>query len=223
MSHKTVKKDGVTIPSVTTIINTLDKPGLCMWYGKFGTAECNRIKNEAATFGTNVHALIEAYLQASEGQVYITPEEGVSPEELACFNSFKEWYRTSGLVPICMEPEEAAISTTYNYQGTWDFIGRHDNAIIVADWKTSNQLYDTVGLQLAAYAQLYGESQGWDRDRIWRTIPHGLAVRIDKKTAKVYTKWYTQLEYYFGVFSQLIPVYDFVNKKGAWDDDKFKE
>jgi hypothetical protein len=218
MPHKTVKKDGVTIPSVTTIINVLDKPGLVYWYGKNGTAECNRIKEESATFGTHVHSLIETYLNLPK-----KPDEEVleySDAEKACLRSFIEWYKTSGLTPLCMEPEDAVISKEFNYQGTWDFIGRHDNAVIVADWKTSNALYDTVGLQLAAYAQLYGESQGLTGNAIWRLIPHGMAVRIDKKTAKVQVKMYKDLIWYFDVFKSLILPYQFVSHTGAWSHEK---
>jgi len=219
MPHKTVKKDGVTIPSVTTIINVLDKPGLVYWYGKNGTAECNRIKEESATFGTHVHSLIEAWLTGKPGGV-VEVDTMPTQEEMACFSSFQEWYKTSGLTPLCTEPEDAVISKEFNYQGTWDFIGRHDNAVIVADWKTSNALYDTVGLQLAAYAQLYGESQGLTGNAIWKLIPHGMAVRIDKKTAKVQVKWYKDLIWYFDVFKSLLLPYQFVNHTGAWSHEK---
>jgi hypothetical protein len=206
MPHKEIKD----WPSVTQVINVLDKPGLCMWYGKLGTAECNRIKNESATFGTNVHEMIETYLSKTVSDKVYTPEE------TKCFENFADWYRTSGLEPISMEPEDSVKSKLFGYQGTWDFIGRKDGKILVADWKTSNQLYDTVGLQLAAYANLYGESQGWNQQRIWQTIPDGMAVRIDKKTAKVYTKYYTGLTWYFDVFKSLLLPYQFVSHSGAW-------
>jgi hypothetical protein len=183
---------------------------LCAWYGKLGTVECNRIKNESAVFGTNVHSQIESYLsQKASDAVY-------TPEEIKCFENFKNWYSTYGLVPVSMEPEDAVISTRYNYQGTWDFIGKKDGVLLVADWKTSNQLYDTVGLQLAAYAHLYGENQGWSDDEVWKNIPHGLAVRIDKKTAYVQAKWFTDLRYYFDVFKSLLLPYQFVSHSGAW-------
>lgn len=220
MPHKTVKRNGITIPSVTTVINVLDKPGLVYWYGKHGTEECNRIKTAAATFGTHVHDLIQADIETSKGQVFIPSEEGYSKEELACFYNFREWYKTSGLNPISTEPEDAVISTRFNYQGTWDFIGRKDGRILVADWKTSNQLYDTVGLQLSAYAQLFGEDQGWSQEEIWKQIPDGMAVRIDKETAKVYTKEYKDLKFYFEVFESLLLPYQFASRTGAWHRER---
>ena len=58
MPHKVVVRGGVNIPSVTQIIGCLDvleKQGLYNWYAKYGLEECNRIKNESASFGTAVH------------------------------------------------------------------------------------------------------------------------------------------------------------------------
>lgn len=219
MPHKVVVKNGINIPSVTTIISCLDKPGLYSWYGKYGTEECNRIKNESAAFGTSVHDHIDRYI-SNEPERPIYYADGVDVEMvLKCFNSFKEWYEPSGLEVISAEPEDAPISKRHNFQGTWDFIGRRkgSNLILPADWKTSNSLYNTVGLQLAAYAQLYGEQQGWSDEETFKRLPDGLAVRIDKKTAKVYPKEYTGLKYYFEVFKHLIPAHEFHTNSGAWD------
>jgi hypothetical protein len=217
MPHKEVSG----YPSVTQVINVLDKPGLYTWYGKLGNEECNRIKRESGEFGTHVHDLIEAYLTGKPGGV-LQMDKMPTQEEMACFDGFRKWYDTFGLVPISLEPEEA-VKSKLGFQGTWDFIGRYDNAIIVADWKTSNQLYDTVGLQLAAYAQLYGESKGLTGNAIWQLIPHGLAVRIDKKTAKVYIKWFEDLIFYFDVFKNLLLPYQFISKTGAWHHEKESE
>ena len=216
MPHKTVVKGGINIPSVTQIIGALDKPGLYNWYGKYGTEECNRIKRESAEFGTVVHDMIEQYITGKVNPIEFPT--AVDKEKAAlCLTNFKTWYSQSELEVINAEPEDAVYSKRYNFQGTWDFIGKHKGTMLAADWKTSNSLYETVGLQLAAYAHLYGESQGWADEEIFTKIPNGLAVRIDKKTAKVYPKVYTGLRHYFEVFKHLIPVYEFHTQTGAWD------
>lgn len=199
---------------MTQVIGCLDKPGLYQWYGKYGNEECNRIKNESAEFGTAVHSLIDQYIKGEMGGVVPTNDMDMASK---CFISFRDWYAQSGLEVISAEPEDAVYSKRYNFQGTWDFIGRRNGLIIAADWKTSNQLYETVGLQLAAYAHLYGEAQGWTDEEIFRNIPDGMAVRIDKKTAKVYTKEFTGLKHYFQVFKHLIFAYEFHTQTGAWD------
>ncbi len=216
MAHKEVHKGGVRIPSVTQVIGCLDKPALYAWYAKYGWEECTRIKTESALFGTAVHDLIEQYITKKPRSIEY-PESVDQDKARECAKNFATWYDTSGLEVVNAEPEEAVYSKRYNFQGTWDFIGRKSGVMLAADWKTSNQLYETVGLQLSAYAHLFGEAQGWTDEEIFTKIPNGLAVRVDKKTAKVYTKEYTGLKHYFDTFKHLIHAYEFHTQTGAWD------
>jgi hypothetical protein len=214
--HKELISKGIRIPSVTQVIGCLDKPGLYAWYGKFGNEECNKIKTESALFGTAVHTLIDQYI-TNKPQPIEWPESVDQEKAQECARNFAEWYDKSGLEVISAEPEEAIYSKRYNFQGTWDFIGKKNGIMLAADWKTSNQLYETVGLQLAAYAHLFGEAQGCSDKEIFELIPNGLAVRVDKKTAKVYTKEFTGLRHYFETFKHLIHAYEFHTQTGAWD------
>ena len=216
MPHRELHKGGVRIPSVTQVIGCLDKPGLYAWYGKYGNEECNKIKTESALFGTAVHEMIDQAIMKVSRPIEF-PESVDQAKAKECAVNFIEWYKTSGLEVISAEPEDAVYSKRYNFQGTWDFIGTRKGIMLSADWKTSNQLYETVGLQLSAYAHLYGEAQGWSDEDIFKKIPDGLAVRVDKKTAKVYTKEYTGLKHYFEVFKHLIYAYEFHTQTGAWD------
>jgi hypothetical protein len=221
MPHKEMVSKGIRIPSVTQVIGCLDKPALYTWYGKYGNEECNRIKRESAEFGTAVHSLIDNYIMKKDDVVIMpTTNPEIQNQIMACVQNFQNWYKNSGMEVISAEPEDAVYSKRYNFQGTWDFIGTRNGIMLPADWKTSNQLYPTVGLQLAAYAQLYGENQGWDDNEIFKKFPNGLGVRIDKKTAKVYEKVYDGLGFYFEVFKHLIHVYEFHTGTGAWYHEK---
>lgn len=218
MPHKEVTHNGIRIPSVTQVIGCLDKPALYGWYGKFGNEECNRIKKESGEFGTAVHNLIDEYIMKKTPQSYVYPEYLDAAMITKCAKNFAEWYDHSGLEVISAEPEDAVISKRHNFQGTWDFIGKRKDYkfILPADWKTSNAIYPTVGLQLSAYTQLYGEAQGWSDEEIFERIPNGIGVRIDKKTAKVYEHSFEGLKYYFEVFKHLIPAFEFHTNTGAW-------
>jgi|SRR5579864_3289587 len=220
MPHKEVVSKGIRIPSVTQVIGCLDKPALYAWYGKYGNEECNRIKQESADFGTAVHEHIDQYITGQEPHP-VEYKEGVNVEMVKlCFTNFKEWYDHSGMEVVSAEPKTAVISKRYNFQGTWDFIGKRkdwNGLWLPADWKTSNQIYDTVGIQLAAYAHLYGENEGLSDEEIFKKFRDGLGVRIDKKTAKVYEKPFTGLGFYFEVFKHLLHVYQFHTRTGAWD------
>lgn len=216
MPHKELVHKGIRIPSVTQVIGCLDKPALYAWYGKYGNEECNRIKKESGEFGTAVHNLIDEHIMKKPPQTYVYPDYLNTEMIVTCAKNFATWYDQSGMEVISAEPEDAVYSKRYNYQGTWDFIGRRNGIMLPADWKTSNQIYDTVGLQLAAYAQLYGEREGWSDEEIFNRLPDGLGVRIDRKTAKVYEHQFTGMKYYFDVFKHLLQAYQFHTSTGAW-------
>jgi len=216
MPHKEMVSKGIRIPSVTQVIGCLDKPALYAWYGKYGNEECNRIKQDSADFGTAVHALIDQHIiKVVQPVEYAASVDQEKAKE--CAKNFGLWYDQSGLEVVSAEPENAVYSKRYNFQGTWDFIGKRNGKWLVADWKTSNQIYNTVGLQLSAYAQLFGETQGWKDEDIFKNFYDGLGVRIDKKTAKVYEKHFDGLGFYFEVFKHLIHAYQFHTNTGAWD------
>lgn len=212
MPHKEVVQDGIVLPSVTQIIGVLQKDFLLRWYGRYGTAHCEKVKREAANFGTEVHDAITSYLQGS------TSLQFTDGRREKAFQSWLEWYQNSGFNIVDFEPKEPVKSLKYGYQGTYDAIGNFaDSKLWVADWKTSSQMSATFGLQLAAYAYAYGESHGWEEDETWEKMPNGLIVRIDKETARAEVKEFLGLKRYFSVFKSLIEPYKFVHGLGEWE------
>lgn len=209
MPHKTVTdKDGNDIPSVTTIISTINKPFLNYWYGKYGTAYCERKKRESQEHGTAMHELIEAYLlnRKTEKQVGILHKG---------FCEFKKWHKKQNWEIVLLEPKVPMQCHCFEYpfQGTFDALVKEYEEYKLYDWKTSNAHYPEAGLQLAAYAHLVECNMG-------KLVNEGTAVRIDKETGKIDPKTYFSLPKYFNVFKSLIPVYQFVNSKGEWKKDK---
>lgn len=205
------------IPSVTQIIGALNKPWLHMWYGKYGTAYCEKIKTGSQRIGSRIHLLIEANLRSGRKPKL----QGYTYSKI--IKNFDEWKERSGFTYASIEPEEPLRSKIYCYQGTYDAIGylkETKDQLWICDWKTSNQVDETFGLQLSAYAWLYGESNGWSESEIWSRIPNGLAVRLDKKTGKVEPHVYDGLQHYFEVFKSLILPYQFMTKTGGWEKPK---
>lgn len=209
MPHKTViDREGNELPSVTQIIGILAKPELYRWYGKHGFEKCEAIKKDAAEWGTELHSSISQWIKGKEVEV--------SDRCVPMFEAFKQWYKKSGFKAIIVEPDNP-LQSAYGYQGTFDALGELDGEIIMADWKTSAAIYPENGLQLAAYAQLCKEA-GWESNKYLKPIRNGLIVRIDKKTFKVQTRMFYYLPAYFDIFKSLIPVYNFVKKRGLWVD-----
>lgn len=188
MPHREIKG----IPSVTQILSVMDKPFLKRWYGTLGWEECERIKNESADYGTKIHEYVSRHLK---GEVV----EGVT-----LVSVFASHYKELGRKAIEVEPEEPYQSKKYGYQGTFDWVEKDaDGTLVIADLKITGRIYKEMGLQLAAYAQLYNEKHG-------TKIVTGRIYRLDKKTGKLQIKEFVDLPKYFKVFKCLIPVHRWI-------------
>jgi len=163
--------DGQLYPSVTTILGkTIAKPGLMNWYGKIGTEEANRIKQESADFGKTVHLLIQAVLDGKE-----IDETQTDKTAVGCLHSFQEWVRLVGFKPLLTE--HTIHSKTHGYAGTCDAFGLVYGIPTLCDWKTSGAIYDEFSLQLHAYTAAIREMGIGDPKM-------QLIVRLDKKDAQ---------------------------------------
>lgn len=133
---------GIEVPSVTTILNILDKPGLPEWYGRLGLSEANKQKNDAATYGSLVHNTIE-YIETG---LDIKPDHSIKK----VINNFRKWSYEN--VDEWLAFEKACYHDELMYAGTLDCIARFKNGrIVLTDIKTSRSIRDTYTLQLAAY------------------------------------------------------------------------
>lgn len=159
------------VPSVTSILNVVSKPGLEAWKGgqyvlsaltlpkrpgESADAFANRVVRDAriegesaADFGTSIHALAEGYL---EDRLPST----VSSHEMVFLDGFMAW---------CQEHKVERISTEQyfawweeGYGGRTDFVGYIDGVFVVTDWKTQKtkpwepvKWYPEWPVQLEAY------------------------------------------------------------------------
>lgn len=170
------------LPSVTTVLQIIAKAGLIPWsrnkalevveHRLLSESEAlppaqvsalmkeakgypDRVKREAGAIGSQVHAAIEAYLQASPGG---TPNTLIAPPQVqTATQNFIAWYEGSGLEIIAQE--QGVHSKKHGYAGTLDAIARvrGDQGLLVCDWKSGNGIHDEAALQLAAYVFAYEE------------------------------------------------------------------
>lgn len=155
---------GEEVPSVTNVIGVLDKPALPRWAAKvvaeqawllrgtldeLGRDEAVdvlkgapwRKSTRAADRGTTIHDYLHARAQ------------GVEPPELEG-EAAKYRKAADGFLDL-MKPEFLMTETTVfgaGYAGTFDFIARFGDRVVLGDYKTSKDLYPEVALQLAAIA-----------------------------------------------------------------------
>lgn len=212
---------------MTEIVNILDKPFLRKWYGTFGWAECEKKKKESGERGKALHADVEeAVIRYGVGLDDKPKNEFV--------DAAIRWCELTGFDP--MGAERHVKSFLHRYGGTYDCKGKmpHCKKRVLVDWKFTGQIYDTNPLQGTGYAQAILETEGDEieefrvirfyelkkpakEDRIKKTrignryAFKGLSVFIEEAI-------YTNLGFYFEEFKRCRGLWDYVNKKGAWDN-----
>lgn len=158
--------EGEPYASVTNVLQVLDKPSLRIWGCKevYRAVAANpylseqqalnamyQIGEDAKARGTTVHSIVEAYKHTHE---YI---QGIPDQFRGYANAF---YRFVEEHPMEIEEhEKTVVSRMYGYAGTLDLLIRFNGAPlpIVADVKTSREIYKEAFLQLSAYRQALRE------------------------------------------------------------------
>lgn len=204
------------LPSVTTVLGILDRPGLRAWRIKWAieialsmpgpTPEevleaTDSYVEWAAAQGTKVHLGLSEHLQ---GRTI-----AIEPEIDEIVREFWPWYATSGLH---IQRSEHPIVSPLGYAGTVDYLGTYEGDAAIVDFKTQDfevekqaLFYDEHALQLSGYAIGAGMA---DRKRlsviISRTTP-GLvafhdwspeAARWDSAWLNLWALWQDLKNYY---------------------------
>ncbi len=210
-SHRYTISDGgckfAHCPSVTTVLNILNKPALVEWAV---TSACNyaedelrtlldtdnfsleevirviskarhahtRIADEAADIGTSAHDWLAQYWRAKM-DLGPAPEPLGEGPVLQCTNAATDWIKEHDVKPIRIE--HPLYSRELKVTGTADFIGWVDGVMSVIDYKSTKAIWPEVALQMAPYASMYYEEfQVSTKNRI--------ALRMDKITGKFETR-----------------------------------
>lgn len=196
-------------PSVTAVGDILAKPQLYKWYAEKGLEEAERIKVAAGSVGTQYHEGIYARFNGSQPTIPIEPQAQGMIDEF-----FKEFVKPYKVQPESLETKVHNLEVRTH--GTYDGIVKvHDLPIgrsrtkytgrVLADWKQSNGIYDSNGLQLGGY---------------WLCIPNppmdGLIVQMNRETLEIRKKMFTDLRWYAEEFKAARDLWDYVNHKGAW-------
>ena len=164
--------DGKRIPSVTTILGVLDKPGLPYWsaglvardaienHGYWGQRIHNgedpeqvirdlkrspwKERDKAARRGTRIHQVLEA---AAHGDPTDCPRDLLPMAQQAVDLLDREDVRT-------LETEARGYNRELWYAGTIDLIATVRGETWLLDWKSSRSVHETHVMQIAAYAHM---------------------------------------------------------------------
>jgi hypothetical protein len=155
-----ITPEGKIYPSATTILGAVgDKSWLDEWRDRIGEKEANKITGQSARRGTELHKILEKYLQNDESYTDI-----VSPLYRDFFLQVKPIVdaRISYVVNI----EAPLYSDKLKIAGTVDLVAYVDGVVSIVDWKNARRFKtkeDIEGyfIQTWMYAKMFQERTGW--------------------------------------------------------------
>ena len=153
------RRNGEYYPSVTYVLGTYPKGKYFEdWLKKVGYSS-EYIVKKAGEEGTQVHEMIEAYLNGEELN-FLGPHGRplYHPDVWQMFLRFVEWWEEYN--PILIETEVHLFSDELKVAGTCDMVCEIDGELWIIDFKTSNNLQTTYDLQTAVYGKCYEECYG---------------------------------------------------------------
>jgi genome maintenance exonuclease 1 len=194
--------NGKQVPSVTTILNELSKPGIEKWYGRLGIAEAEKQKAEAAEFGSKVHSAIEAIYQGQTPAMY-------DERFASTVNNFKKWadHNISEWVAF----EKAIYHDELMYAGTIDAVARlkGTNKLVLVDFKTSKKVREEYYLQVVAYAMA---TRMEDNAVNLKDLEGAIIVHLDHDTLLWEAVNVSLTDDLFNVFKACLEIYKWRNK-----------
>jgi len=151
--YKTPEGD---FPSITTVLSVLSEDAIQAWRARVGEEEANKISHRAATRGTKVHSIIEAYLKNE-------PTNDFMPDIRASLSNVKPILdqRLEEIYGL----EVPLYSKYLGLAGRCDCVAKFDGVPSILDWKTSRypKKRDKITnyfMQGAGYAIMFEERTG---------------------------------------------------------------
>ena len=145
------------LPSVTTILGATktqeSKDSIANWQAKVGMEQATRIRDQAASRGTNMHKHLEAHVLGA-GHLDLTPEGKIakSMADTIIAKGFKDLQEIWG--------SEVVVYYPGLYAGATDVVGLYDYEDSIIDFKQSNkpkrkEWIQNYFMQLGAYAMAH--------------------------------------------------------------------
>lgn len=144
-------------PSITYILSLFPKGRFYEDWLKQVGQNAEYIAQRAAENGTQVHTLVERYLQGEEiNWVSDNFTANYSLEVWKMFLRFVDFWETHK--PTLLETEVHLFSDKHKIAGTCDLVIELNGVRWILDLKTSNSLHTSYDLQTAAYSVCWNES-----------------------------------------------------------------
>ena len=158
------RRNGKYYPSITYVLSYYPKGKFFEnWLKQVGFASEHIVK-KAGEEGTQVHEMIEEYLNGKELN-FLSPSGTplFNPDVWQMFLRFVDFWEE--YKPTLIEAEVHLFSDEIKVAGTCDMVCEINGEIWIIDFKTSNNLQTTYDLQTAIYGKCYEECFGKKADR----------------------------------------------------------
>lgn len=153
--------NGKFYPSVTTILEAYPKGAAYFQWLKSQGENSDEIRDEAGRRGSTVHTLTEDYDSGAEVSLY--DDNGYISYKLIEWAMFERYVEFTKRFPFeILYSEQNFVSEKLGFAGTLDRVIHLNGETLLVDIKTSNAIYPSYWLQLAAYEQLLSEGIGYN-------------------------------------------------------------
>ena len=151
MHKEYMNESGNHIPSVTQVLSIIDKPGLANWANGIGKqgVDLSSYLNKKAEYGTYVHECLQSVI------------EGKSCKLLGKYKKVDETVKLFKKLVNVYNIHDARCEVSHQtneYGGTYDMVATMNfddkETKVLADFKTTNQIYPEFFIQLSAYLNL---------------------------------------------------------------------
>jgi hypothetical protein len=202
-AHQRYKtKNGVIVPSVTTITGLLNKPALVKWANNLGLQgiDSTKYKDKLAEVGTLAHQFILDSFKGIKTDTSEYSKETIDKAENS-FLSFLDWIKNNDVKHILIEME--VVSEGYMYGGKFDFYGLVNGIYTLIDFKTGSGIYPEMAYQLSAYKTLLE----YDFETPYK-VEQAMILRIPRtEDEKFEIKVWANLDKQWEIFKHLLEIY----------------
>lgn len=182
---------------VTSVLGYLTAEWLQYWWRSKGFEECDRVRDEATTYGKKVHKFVEEFVAKS---IYPSSETVEGQRAI----TICRWLAENKVVPLGYEVEVK--DSKLKLIGHFDLLAEIGGEKYVVDYKTSKKVDKTYALQLSAYSYLIKKTLKLD-------VNKGIILRIDKVSGELEVVKYENLKPFWTIFRAGLMFYKFMNGK----------
>jgi len=157
-----ISPNGIALPSVTTVLSLLDQAGIRAWKNRVGETEANRVSGRALKNGTEMHTIVEKFLDNKGTESY----KNVVSQQL-----FRQMKPELSKINNIRAQEVQLYSEKIGVAGRVDCVADFDGKLSVIDFKSARQKKQKSWitkyfLQATCYALMFEENTKTKLDQI---------------------------------------------------------